>query len=205
MSNAKVSPTTTELFYGAKLLFSERKLGDSDSKLAQEDCCRRSVESASKSTMPGAGGNDPKWCKKLQKWDKVWSIWGMIQGRNKSRCADEGKLENGCLEGPPVPDSWQTPSRVSIGGEANGVIESRLIRSCSVSARNSGATAVEARGLSMRTREECILQRNQSIKYSSNNVDSGLLRFYLTPVRSYRSKSMKSRLRKAHAVAKGAI
>ncbi|KAK4786180.1 hypothetical protein SAY86_002869 [Trapa natans] len=203
MSNAKVSPTTTELFYGAKLLFSEPKLGHTDSKVSQEDSCPRSVEYASRSAMLGAGGNDPKWCKKLQKWDKVKSFWGMIPGKNKSRCVDEGKIENGCLEGVPVLDAWQTPHRVSFGGEANGVMESSIARSCSVSARNSSATAVEARGMS--AREECVLQqRNQSIKYSSN-VDSGLLRFYLTPVRSTRSKSMKSRLRKAHAVAKGSI
>ncbi|KAK4764110.1 hypothetical protein SAY87_013548 [Trapa incisa] len=204
MSNAKVSPTTTELFYGAKLLFSERKLGDPDSKLTQEDGCRRSVDSASKSVMLGAGGNDPRLCKKFQKWDKVKSFWGMIQGKNKSsRCSDEGKIENGFLEDRAVPDAWQTPYRVSFGGVANEVIESRLARSCSVSARNSSATAVEAR--CMRSREECGMQRNQSIKYSSSNADNGLLRFYLTPVRSTRSKSMKSRLRKAHALAKGAI
>lgn len=207
MSNAKVSPATTELFYGAKLLISEGKLRGSDSKVAQDDSCLGIVESASKSAiMPGAGGTDPRRCKKLQKWDKMRNIWGMMQGRNKGKCLYEEKIENRCLEleGPPVPDSWQTPNRVSVGGEVNGMIDSRLVRSCSVSARNSCAAAVEASAIGMRTGEDCVLQRNQSMKYTSSSIDNGLLRFYLTPLRSSRSKSMKSRLRKAHAVAKGA-
>ncbi|XP_031402736.1 protein OCTOPUS-like [Punica granatum] len=203
MSNAKVSPATTELFYGAKLLISEGKPRGSDSKVTQDDSCLKSIAPASNNARHVAGGSDPRQGKKSQKWGKARSIWGIIQRRNETKCANEEKFENGCIEGVPVPNSWERANQVLSGGELNGMIGSRHVCSGSVSARNSGAAAVEARGIGSRTREECALQRNQSVKYSPGNIDNGLLRFYLTPLRSSRSKSMKSRLRKAHSVARG--
>ncbi|GLT37639.1 hypothetical protein SLA2020_119430 [Shorea laevis] len=90
-------------------------------------------------------------------------------------------------------------------GDANeGVVGQKLVRSYSVSCRNSskfegafhGMSSAETTGDTEKRRENVALQQNCSISYSPNNLDDGLLRFYLTPLRSYKgSKSGKSRLK----------
>ncbi|XVF68922.1 hypothetical protein PTKIN_Ptkin11bG0040000 [Pterospermum kingtungense] len=87
-------------------------------------------------------------------------------------------------------------------GDANGsVISQKLMRSYSVSARNSvdrssffGMNVAESKVDGDKKRDNFMLQQNRSARYSPNNLDNGLLRFYLTPLRSYRrSKSGRSR------------
>ena len=115
---------------------------------------------------------------------------------------------------PTVADSWKTLRRV-VNGEANGSVSQKLIRSYSVSCRKptckvdgllSNSNGGETRGNLMKRREEFMLQRNRSARYSPSNVDNGLLRFYLTPLRSYRrSQSGKSRLKNSHSMAKNVL
>ncbi|XP_048140016.1 protein OCTOPUS-like isoform X2 [Rhodamnia argentea] len=181
VSNMKISPASTELFYGAKLLIAEEELRGSSSKSSNEDRME-STESASKDD-----GSI-----KLPGWRKAWNIWGLIQ-RSESKCAIEEHHAAENLE--------EQPPRVS-NGEANGAISQRLDRSYSRNCSNidgpgslNGTGVTESKGIGLRNREESPLTRNQSVKYSPNNLDNGLLRFYLTPSRSYGSKSVKSRLR----------
>ncbi|XP_030447648.1 protein OCTOPUS-like [Syzygium oleosum] len=202
VSNMKISPASTELFYGAKLLIAEEELRGSSSKSSNDDRTE-STESASKDDGSIAGGVDEKQFKKLPAWRKAWNVWGLIQKRSERKCIVEESHATENLE-------EQLP-RVS-NGEANGALSQRI--NCSYG-RNSpkidgpgslnGAGVAESRGIGLRIREESPLTRNRSVKYSPNNVDNGLLRFYLTPSRSYGSKSVKSRLRKAHTLAKGVV
>lgn len=54
--------------------------------------------------------------------------------------------------------------------------------------------------------KELVLDRNRSTKYSSSNFDNGLLRFYLTPFRSYRkTRSGKGRLKNSSPAIAGEV
>lgn len=181
-----VSNATTELFYGAKLLITEKELmesSSSNSKSVEEDNVVGSVgieavcrNAASVTT----NGVDPK----PQKWHKRLKFWGLMQRKSQPKHGDEQ-------------ESWKKLRRVA-NGEANASVSQKLIRSYSVSCRNSckmvglfsNVSSVESKGSSLKA-----LQRNRSARYSPSNLDHGLLRFYLTPLRSYRrSESGKSRL-----------
>lgn len=187
MSNAKVSPATTELFYGAKLLTAEGGgLMDSNPKHGSLD----SIESDPKVVSGFVGEADLKGIKKLQKLRKIWNIWGSKQRRGESECLDSEKFDGGDLNsGQALPEAWQRLKLAGKGGLArnNG-------NSTKVAGPIHGSDAVEAKALGTRLKEDSVLQRNQSVKYSPSHLDNGLLRFYLTPVRRYRSKSVKSRL-----------
>lgn len=207
-ANAKVSPASTELFYGAKLLIAEEEeedVKDTNSKCEKHDGLEL-VESVSRD-----GEVNQKGLKKLNKWRKMRSIFGLIQRRRDRKCGNEEEEDVGGNVGDrPFGESWQKMRRVA-DGEANGSVSQKLIRSYSVSCRSSGNMAglfnnmsgVETKGNCLKRREEVMLQHNRSAGYSPNNIDNGLLRFYLTPLRSYRrSKSGKSKLRRSHSIAR---
>lgn len=220
VSNAKVSPATTELFYGAKLLITDKDLRNAKLKSVKDEKLE-SVESSSSSKdadlVPPSGHNQ-KGLKKSQGWQKMWNLWGLnlMQKRvDQPKCGDEGGiLVGGNVADPTVADSWKTLRRV-VNGEANGSVSQKLIRSYSVSCRKptckvdgllSNSNGGETRGNLMKRREEFMLQRNRSARYSPSNVDNGLLRFYLTPLRIYRrSQSGKSRLKNSHSMAKNVL
>lgn len=207
VSNAKVSPASTELFYGAKLLIAEEEedLKDTNSKCEKHDGLEL-VESISRD-----GEVNQKGLKKLNKWRKMRSIFGLIQRRREGICGNEEEEDvEGNVGDRPFGESWQKMRRVA-DGEANGSVSQKLIRSYSVSCRSSSNVAglfnnmsgAETKGNGPKRREEVMLQHNRSAGYSPNNIDNGLLRFYLTPLRSYRrSKSGKSKLRRSHSIAR---
>ncbi|KAG6605428.1 Protein OCTOPUS, partial [Cucurbita argyrosperma subsp. sororia] len=203
ISNAKVSPATTELFYGAKVLITEKDLKDSHSK-ATRDGDLSGTNITSKDSVPDAAGIDRKTFKKVHRWRKVLSVLGMLQKRSgeSSKSDDEESCVGGnVVDRPFAAESWEKLRRVA-NGEANGSVSQKLIRSYSVSCRdpsklagfNGGGNDSKLYGL--RRRDDFTLQRNRSVRYSPNNFDNGLLRFYLTPLRSYnRGKPGKSRPR----------
>ncbi|ONH99997.1 hypothetical protein PRUPE_6G061700 [Prunus persica] len=198
VTNARVSPATTELFYGAKLLITEKELMGSGSKLKSvEDECEEEeeeeeggvgvgVEAVCKNAaVESTNGVDHQ---KPNRRHKKWSFWGLMQRRSEKKCVDEDNA-----------DSWQKLRRVANGEANSGSVSQKLIRSYSVSCRNSckmvdlfsnvNDVGVESKSNGLKT-----LQRNKSARYSPSNLDHGLLRFYLTPLRSYRkSESGKSR------------
>ncbi|KAK2641697.1 hypothetical protein Ddye_023460 [Dipteronia dyeriana] len=169
--------------------------------------------------------------RKSLRWRKVLSMWGFMPKRSESSkcCGDgeEGEEEEeeeerrvggnvNAVDGP-LSESWQKLKRVA-NGEANGTVSEKLIRSYSVSANKNNACKVDGlysgmngvglmeskdNGVGGRRRDELMLQRNRTTTaYSPNNLDNGLLRFYLTPVRSYRkSKSGRSRLKNSQSMA----
>ncbi|XP_062085121.1 protein OCTOPUS-like [Humulus lupulus] len=221
-SNAKVSPATTELFFGAKLLITNRDLRDAKLKSVKDESSE-SVESASSkdaADLVPPSGLSQKGLKKSQGWQRKWNLWGLNlmqkQRGDQPKCGlDEGDiLVRGNVADPTVADSWKKLRRVA-NGEANGSVSQKLIRSYSVSCRKptckidgllSNSNGGETRGSFVKRREEFSLPRNRSARYSPNNVDNGLLRFYLTPLRSYRrSQSGKSRLKNSHSMAKNVL
>ncbi|GKV07986.1 hypothetical protein SLEP1_g19680 [Rubroshorea leprosula] len=111
---------------------------------------------------------------------------------------NEGKVCDGALA-----ESLQKLRRVANGDASSAVVGQKLMRSYSVSCRNSSkverafhGTSGETKDDSEKRRENVVSQQNRSVRYSPNNLDNGLLRFYLTPLRSYRrSKSGKGMLK----------
>ncbi|KAJ0083619.1 hypothetical protein Patl1_31160 [Pistacia atlantica] len=192
-ANAKVSPETVGLFHGAKLLVTEKELRDSN----WAEC----VESDAKNVgyVDGGVGQTGFNFKKSLRRRNVWNMWGLIQKRSESKCGDEGNVHR-VVDGA-LAESWQKIKRVT-NGEPNGTVSEKLIRSYSVSARNSlTVDGVEAKDNGGRRRDEILLQRNRSSAFSPNNLDNGLLRFYLTPVRSYRrSKSGRNRVKNSQSM-----
>ncbi|XVE79461.1 hypothetical protein DITRI_Ditri14bG0060600 [Diplodiscus trichospermus] len=126
---------------------------------------------------------------------------------------DEGKGTGGNVADRTLTESLQKLRRVANGDPNGSIVSQKLMRSYSVSARNSvdgsslyGMSLSESKGDGDKRRENFMLQQSRSIRYSPNNLDNGLLRFYLTPSRSYRrSKSGRSRLRNSNSVAGSAL
>lgn len=189
ISNAKVSPATTELFYGAKVLITEKDLKDSHAK-ATRDGDLSGTDVTSRESVPDAAGIDRKTFKKMHRWRKVLSVLGMMQKRSgDSKSDDEESCVGGNVVDRPFAESWEKLRRVA-NGEANCSVSQKLIRSYSVSCRDHSKMA------GFNGVNDSKLQRNRSVRYSPNNFDNGLLRFYLTPLRSYnRGKQGKSRPR----------
>ncbi|KAL6146146.1 hypothetical protein ACLB2K_056829 [Fragaria x ananassa] len=71
----------------------------------------------------------------------------------------------------------------------------------------NGNVSVNGNGIGRKKKEEIVLERNRSARYSPNHIDNGLLRFYLTPMRnSWRSGGAgKSRSNHAHSIARSVL
>ncbi|PPD73868.1 hypothetical protein GOBAR_DD29209 [Gossypium barbadense] len=127
------------------------------------------------------GSSTNKW----RRWSKAWNIWGFIHRRsvnNKNEDEDRYCRSNGVERS--YSESWP---------ESRAGFDPKVLRS--VSWRNNsssfgGATArmnyVESNGQSKKKREEFVLERNRSARYSPNDFDNGLLRFYLAPMQGSR-------------------
>jgi hypothetical protein len=197
ISNAKVSPATTELFYGAKVLITEEDLRDAKLKPKNNVIVDTTTGSASKEPCDVENGS---YQKKFHKWGKLWNKLGLVQRRKEDKLVEE-ECVSGDVVNKPIAESWQKLRRV-VNGQGSESVSQKLIRSYSVSCRNHSRMAglvnglgggAETKGNVLNGRQEFTLQRNRSVRYSTSNVDTGLLRFYLTPLKSYRrSRSGKS-------------
>lgn len=86
------------------------------------------------------------------------------------------------------------------GYHANGKM---LRSSSSVSSRSSiygtagfgsmRRNGVETNGIGKKRRDEFVLEKNRSARYSPGHADNGMLRFYLTPMRGSRRGSGKGK------------
>ncbi|CAN1150699.1 Protein OCTOPUS [Linum perenne] len=195
ISNAKVSPETVGLFHEAKLLVTEKELRDSNWYSVRDYNVVGNIGSLGKDVDSTGGGNngsaDRKGSKlkKIPKWRNVLSMFGGSHKKSESKCGDGESSSSGS-----VLDR-------SLASEA---ASQKFTRSCTISARNScdvvmGRNVVDDKdGSTPQRRDQLMLTRNKSARYSPspNNVDNGLMRFYLTPLRTdTRSKSGKSRLK----------
>ncbi|WCJ42926.1 hypothetical protein M5689_023703 [Euphorbia peplus] len=217
-SNAKVSPETVGLFHGAKLLVTEKELRDSNWYSLKDYTLEASngvVKDVVDSVAAGGGTGDKKGFnfkfKNLQRWGRVWNVWALMQQKkSESKCGEEEERGNG---GNVVDVEKNTNMNTNTSNfhkvKANESVSQKLIRSYTVSARDSNKMGCSGSGIEAKDtkkREELVLQRNRSVRYSPNSLDNGLLRFYLTPLRRYgRSKSGKSRLQNSNSVARNVL
>ncbi|MFQ6659335.1 hypothetical protein Gotur_028266 [Gossypium turneri] len=157
------------------------------------------------SSVYGNGERKGSSTNKWRRWSKAWNIWGFIHRRsvnNKNEDEDRYCRSNGVERS--YSESWP---------ESRAGFDPKVLRS--VSWRNNsssfgGATArmnyVESNGQSKKKREEFVLERNRSARYSPNDFDNGLLRFYLAPMQgSRRSGSGKNRGSHAHSISSSVL
>ncbi|KAF6165805.1 hypothetical protein GIB67_012702 [Kingdonia uniflora] len=198
----KVSPeTTNDYINGAKVLVTDKYSNRSES-----------FESTFRDNASIVGdGEVPKNCKKSRRWRKGWNIWSLIQKRGGAKNGEEERHGRQNVVQRSFSESWQEFRRGDVG--VKGALNRKVFRSnSSVSARSfintgglfgSRGSNRETNGQGKKKRDEFVLDRNRSARYSPNNVDNGLLRFYLTPLRgSRRSFSGKSRPNHSHSIAR---
>lgn len=206
--DAKVSPATVDVFHGLRLLLTERGLRDSHLNSLKDDQSEV-IESVSKNAASAsvAGTCSRNGFRKSRQWCKVWNIWSSVHRRGDGKCEDKSGYFRGTVADQPVVETWER-----MGREVNGAANHKLTRSHSSSSSKSSFNmagsfqgmkgGAESKGHVSKRREEFVLERNRSARYSPNNLDNGLLRFYLTPLRtSRRSKSGQSRLKNSPSIA----
>ncbi|RDY10610.1 UPF0503 protein, chloroplastic, partial [Mucuna pruriens] len=201
--NAKVAPAGVDYVQGVRMGFNDREFG---SNSMREDCCSEKmfdVGVIGNENGNGNGNGNGKGGKKGRRWR--WSIWGFIhrRGGNKDEDDDRYSRVNGVERS--FSESWGVDGR-SGGGGGGFNNNGRMLRSnSSVSWRNGQGignnnnggglrrNGVQGNGNGKKGKDEFVLERNRSARYSPNNIDNGLLRFYLTPMRgSRRNGSVKN-------------
>ncbi|CAL0328264.1 unnamed protein product [Lupinus luteus] len=226
-ANAKVSPATVDYIHGQKMVFPDRDLRDSNSNSLRDDYSETfEVGFRDSASVIGNGGGDRKGSsKKWSRWSKGWNIWGLINRRGGNKYEDEENRYSSRGNGNGVERSF-SESWPEFRGERNGDaiknvgFNPKVLRSnSSVSWRNaqsfggSFGTArksdVQASGYGRKGRDEFVLERNRSARYSPNHFDNGLLRLYLNPMQamrgSRRNGSVKGRTNQAHSIARSVL
>ncbi|KGN54354.1 protein OCTOPUS [Cucumis sativus] len=216
-SNAKVSPATADFFSGPKLVVPDNKLQRDSNSNSLRDDCSETFE------IPFRNG-DRKETKKSRRWGKGWNIWAFIYRRTGNKYEDEDRYSsrtNGVTRS--LSESWPE-FRGERNGEVRGIggmgFNPKMMRSnSSVSWRssqsNSGGSFGSMRrsnvetsgGFLRKKKEDFVLERNQSARFSPNEVvDNGLLRFYLAPMKgSRRGGIMKNRPSPAQSIARSVL
>ncbi|OIW01202.1 hypothetical protein TanjilG_10363 [Lupinus angustifolius] len=227
-ANAKVTPATGDYFHGQKMVFPDRDLRDTNSNSLRDDCSETfELGFRDSASVIGNGVGEKKGLsKKWSRWSKAWNIWGLINrrgGGNKDE--DEENRYNSRGNGNGVErsfsESWQEYRRERNGDAIrNGSFNPKLLRSnSSVSWRNVqniGGSFGTMRKSNVQTnvygrkgRDNFVLERNQSARYSPNHFDNGLLRLYMNPMQvirgSRRNGSTKGRTNQAPSIARSAL
>ncbi|CAN6715626.1 unnamed protein product [Malus baccata var. baccata] len=233
-ANAKVSPTTVPDNRDLREFYNSNSLRDDCSETFETGSFRGGGESAS---VVGNGERNKgckkswRWSKA---WN-IWSFIHR-RGGNKDEDDDRysSVRANGVERS--FSESWPE-LRGSGGGERNGEAKGfnpKLMRSNSSASWRNGShgyggfgggafgsmrksngsvPVVEANGFGngnggrKKKDDQVVLERNRSARYSPNHIDNGLLRFYLTPMRSsWRSGGVgKSRSSHAHSIARSVL
>ncbi|XP_020571168.1 UPF0503 protein At3g09070, chloroplastic-like [Phalaenopsis equestris] len=121
--------------------------------------------------------------KKSRRWSKAWNIWAFIHRRNVGRNRSN-EVERSFSE------TWPEL-------QANRYNRSLFRSNSNVSLRssasvNGGIGSMSRNGLDRnghrmkKKKEEVVLERNRSARYSPSHFDNGLLRFYLPPMKDGR-------------------
>ncbi|CAN6346637.1 unnamed protein product [Urochloa humidicola] len=124
--------------------------------------------------------------KKPRRWRKAWSLWGLIHRRAAGR---RSETEDRAFSEP-----WpEMRLRGYNGGgrmqrcNSNASARSSFSSNSGVGLGSSRRSFFDGHGNVKRRREECAaaLERNRSTRHSpGGQADNGMLRFYLTPMRS---------------------
>ncbi|KAM0892792.1 hypothetical protein ACQ4PT_025551 [Festuca glaucescens] len=151
------------------------------------------VEDISASLEAALSGGGPSSCKKPPRWRKAWSLWGFIHRRAAGRRAAGGGGPSDIADRS-FSEPW--PDLRVRGGGGSGMQRcgSNLSARSSFSSNSGGLGSsrrsyVDVHGNVRRRGEELhphVLERNRSARHSPGrgSVDNGMLRFYLTPMRS---------------------
>ncbi|KAL9235352.1 hypothetical protein vseg_010115 [Gypsophila vaccaria] len=200
LSNAaKVSPAAIGIFKGTKLLITEKELNEWRLKSMKDDSSE-SFETASKelgSVSSSSVGKDEKKCRQ---WSKLWNIWGLLHRRKA-----DNKFSN---EDDQVTRAEESkPNDIARNSNRGGLTRSYSTSSSRGSSSVIGSGRVDSKAIVKRRQDDGLLDRNRSCRYSPNQIDNnGLLRFYLTPLRSNRRNRLgKSRLKKSHSLARSVL
>ncbi|KAL3826094.1 hypothetical protein ACJIZ3_022123 [Penstemon smallii] len=168
------SNNNLDYFHGARVLVGGRELRDSNS-------ISNSLRDDFSDTFERREG------KKSRRWS--WKLLGFLHRRNKYEDEEEKYSRVNGVERS-LSESWN-------GDLRNGFNRNMFRSNSSVSWRNSNyvggvrKSSVEMNG-NGKKREEFVLEKNRSARYSPNNhVDNGLLRFYLTPMRGGSRRGIK--------------
>lgn len=202
-SNSRV-PASIDYIHGTK----ENR--DVSSKYVSDEYSQNIHFGGFKDNLSVVGNGEQKGPKKSRRWS--WKIWGLIHRRNSvSKDDDEGKFNRGNGVERSLSESWQDFRREGNGEARNGVNGNMFRSNSSVSWRHSssggvGKLGVDTNGYRKKRGDEFVLERNRSARYSPNNVDNGLLRFYLTPLRnSWRGAPAKNRPNGSHSITRSVL
>ncbi|THU50781.1 hypothetical protein C4D60_Mb06t23940 [Musa balbisiana] len=177
VSNSRVSPAGGMDFFpfhhGASL---EREVKNWSSNSLRDDYSG-SFESAFRDLNKGASA------KKSSRWSKAWNIWGLLQRRNSSR--GEANMVDRSLS-----ESWPELRCKSTNGRilrSNSSVSSRVSSHANAGYGVMRTSSMRSSGNDKKkSRDEPVLERNRSARYSPNHIENGMLRFYLTPKRNAR-------------------
>ncbi|KAJ6407772.1 hypothetical protein OIU84_011131 [Salix udensis] len=216
VSNAKVTPATVDYIHGPKLVVPDRDFRDSNSNSLRDDCSE-SFDMGFRDNASVVGNGERKGVKKPRRWSKAWNIWGFIHRRSVNKDEDEDRYSRANGVERSFSESWPE-LRGERNGDVRGGFNPKMLRSnSSVSWRNSHnfgggsfssarKSSVETNGNGRKKRDEFVLERNRSARYSPNNMDNGLLRFYLTPMRNSRRNGWgKSKSSNAQSIARSVL
>lgn len=129
--------------------------------------------------------------KKPKKWSKGWNLWGLIQrkGNGKDHSANSNVPNN-------HPDNFlRCNSSVSARSSFSNYNAAGSMRRNSVDMININNHTDTNNGYTKKRRDEFVLERNRSARFSPSQVDNGMLRFYLTPMRGNQSGRRNSGVR----------
>ncbi|PQM42173.1 UPF0503 protein [Prunus yedoensis var. nudiflora] len=232
VSNAKVSPTTVPDNRDLRDFYNSNSLRD-DCSETFEMSSFRGGDSGSV-VVNGERNKGCKKSRRWSKAWNIWSFIHR-RGGNKEEDEDRysSVRSNGVERS--FSESWPELRGGERNGEAKGFNPKIMRSNSSASWRNSShgfggvggsfgsmrknysngaavaaaaAAAVEANGNAGRKKkdDQFVLERNRSARYSPNHIDNGLLRFYLTPMRSsWRSGAGKTRSSHAHSIARSVL
>lgn len=222
--NTKISPPCADYVQGTKVVGvgvgGDRDLRDLDLLNSNSNSLRddysESFDMGCRDNASVIGSNcDRKGSKKSSRW-RAWSIWGLIYRRGNTKGEDEDRYSRS------IPNGVERSYSESWHGDPRGGFSRNVFRSnSSVSWRNSynnlggagsfgsikkGGATVDSNGHGRKKRDEIVLERNRSARYSPSHTDNGMLRFYLTPMRgSRRGGSGKPKPAYSHSFARSVL
>lgn len=210
LSIARASPG---MIHETKFLNVGAYVGNSSSNSAQDDCSESTCKDKdSSSSVANDGGNE----KELRNCDgrrKPWNIWGLARRQRKGKHRDGDLYCTGNeVDDSRVESSGNFEEEYSRqGGACNGMLmrsKSCVCRPCntvsSFHGRNDSVGA-QSHGVTGKKRRDSVLDRNQVSRHSPSSHEGGLLRFYLTPLRIYRSVSHNGRLNGSRSIARSTL
>ncbi|GER55825.1 hypothetical protein STAS_33510 [Striga asiatica] len=189
-SNAKILPTNADYFHGAKVLVDDDDIPEGILGISEK--------------------KEPATAKKSRKWG--WKIWDFLHKKgshNKNEHEHDNRVERS------LSHSWRREANNNNNNSNDNGLSSNILRSnSSVSWRHAGPTGLFGPVIANGRRSSVDAyvnnnnnngrrsdfggvdkkrnnnNNNNNARYSPSNLDNGLLRFYLTPMRANRRGGM---------------